>query len=90
MPREEGADDRKRSAGRPSNHERLTLILKEAINMFTFNIVRRIGEGNYLSEDWFIIERIRKERALNGDQTKSRNNANNPSKSGKNEKQRFS
>ena len=33
--------------------------------MFTFSMVRRIGEGKYLSDDCFIIERIRRERALN-------------------------
>ena len=33
--------------------------------MFTFNLVRKIGEGNYLDEDSFILERARKERALN-------------------------
>ncbi|MFH1593854.1 MAG: hypothetical protein ABID09_04065 [Candidatus Omnitrophota bacterium] len=33
--------------------------------MFAFSIVRKIGEGNYLSEEPFIIERARKERALN-------------------------
>jgi len=33
--------------------------------MFAFSIVKKIGEGNYLSEDLFIIERVRKERALN-------------------------
>ena len=33
--------------------------------MFTFSVVKRIGEGNYLSEGRFIIERIRRENALN-------------------------
>ncbi|MBL7155608.1 MAG: hypothetical protein ISS90_00505 [Candidatus Omnitrophica bacterium] len=33
--------------------------------MFTFGIVKQIGEGKYLSDDLFIIERVRKERALN-------------------------
>ena len=33
--------------------------------MFTFSLVRRIGEGSYLDEDSFILERVRKERALN-------------------------
>ena len=32
--------------------------------MFTFSIVKRIGEGNYLGDDFFIIERVRKARAL--------------------------
>lgn len=32
--------------------------------MLGFDIVKRIGEGNYLNEDSFIIERVRKERAL--------------------------
>ncbi len=32
--------------------------------MFTFAIVKRIGEGHYLSDDAFILERARKERAL--------------------------
>ena len=35
------------------------------ITMFTFSIVKKIGEGNYLGKDNFIIERVRKERALN-------------------------
>ena len=33
--------------------------------MFTFSIVKKIGEGSYLEEERFIIERIRKARALN-------------------------
>jgi len=33
--------------------------------MMTFSVVRRIGEGSYLNDDLFIIERVRKERALN-------------------------
>jgi len=33
--------------------------------MFTFSIVRKIGEGNYLNEDTFILERVRRRRALN-------------------------
>ena len=34
--------------------------------MMAFSIVKRIGEGSYLTEDdYFIIERARKERALN-------------------------
>lgn len=32
--------------------------------MFSFNIVKKIGEGKYLGDDAFIIERIRKTRAL--------------------------
>lgn len=38
--------------------------------MFTFNIVKKIGDGSYLREGRFIIERIRKERALNMDRTR--------------------
>ena len=33
--------------------------------MFTFSIVKKIGEGSYLDEGRFILERIRRERALN-------------------------
>ena len=35
------------------------------MNMFTFALVKRIGEGSYLNEDRFILERIRRKRALN-------------------------
>lgn len=30
----------------------------------SFHLVKKMGEGIYLNEDQFIIERIRKERAL--------------------------
>jgi len=33
--------------------------------LFTFSLVKKIGEGSYLSDDPFIIERARKEKALN-------------------------
>ena len=33
--------------------------------MLTFNTVKRIGEGNYLGDDLFIIERARRARAIN-------------------------
>ncbi|NQU95742.1 MAG: hypothetical protein HQ549_05940 [Candidatus Omnitrophica bacterium] len=33
--------------------------------MFTFSVVKKLGEGNYLSEGRFIIERVRRENALN-------------------------
>ena len=33
--------------------------------MFSFSIVKKIGEGNYLNQDHFIIERVRRARALN-------------------------
>ena len=36
----------------------------EVMKMMTFSIVRRIGEGSYLDEDLFIIERVRRERML--------------------------
>ena len=42
--------------------------------MFTFNIVKKLGEGNYLSEGRFIIERIRRENALNMHNFKIDNN----------------
>ena len=32
--------------------------------MFTFAVVKKIGEGKYLFDDFFILERIRRERAL--------------------------
>ena len=35
------------------------------MNLFTFSVVKRIGEGNYLNDESFILERVRKERALN-------------------------
>jgi len=47
--------------------------------MLNLSIVRKIGEGNYLNDDSFILERVRKERALNmrcmkprGDKRKAR------------------
>ena len=42
--------------------------------MFTFSIVKKLGEGNYLSEGRFIIERIRRENALNMHNFKIDNN----------------
>ena len=36
-----------------------------SFSMFTFSMVKRIGEGSYLNDDVFILERARKERALN-------------------------
>ena len=42
--------------------------------MFTFRVVKRIGEGDYLNDDLFIIERVRRERALNMHQMKSKTN----------------
>jgi len=33
--------------------------------MFDFSLVRKIGEGRYLDEERFILERVRRERALN-------------------------
>lgn len=35
------------------------------ISMFTFALVKKIGEGSYLNEDLFILERVRRKRALN-------------------------
>ena len=32
--------------------------------MLDFSVVKKIGEGNYLSDDQFTIERARKRRAL--------------------------
>ena len=32
--------------------------------MFTFSVVKKIGEGSYLNDALFIIERVRRERAL--------------------------
>jgi hypothetical protein len=32
--------------------------------MFTFSVVKKIGEGRYLCDDLFIIERVRKGRAV--------------------------
>ena len=37
----------------------------EVMFMFTFSIVKKIGEGNYLNDESFILERVRKVRALN-------------------------
>ena len=31
--------------------------------LLSFHLVKKMGEGNYLNEDRFILERIRKERA---------------------------
>ena len=39
--------------------------------MFAFNLTRRIGEDNYLAEDVFIIERVRRSRALRPNRMKS-------------------
>jgi hypothetical protein len=36
-------------------------------DFLSFHLVKKMGEGIYLSEDQFIIERIRKERALDKD-----------------------
>jgi len=33
-------------------------------NLLSFHLVRKIGEGIFFNKDSFIIERIRKERAL--------------------------
>ena len=33
--------------------------------MMAFSVVKRIGEGSYLDQDFFTIERVRKARALN-------------------------
>ena len=33
-------------------------------HMITFSLVKKIGEGNYLNDDRFILERVRRERAL--------------------------
>lgn len=34
------------------------------IQMMTFSIVKKIGEGRYLADDLFIIERARREKVL--------------------------
>ncbi|GEM_PF-1876156 len=42
--------------------------------MFTFNVVRKIGEGSYFDEALFIIERARRENALSMHRAKSESN----------------
>ena len=37
----------------------------EVSYMLAFSLVKRLGEGSYLNDDRFILERVRKERALN-------------------------
>jgi hypothetical protein len=39
-----------------------------------FHLVKKIGEGTYLNEDHFIIERLRRERALDIDYIAERKN----------------
>lgn len=36
-------------------------------DLLSFHLVKKMGEGNYLIEDQFILERIRKKRALDSD-----------------------
>jgi len=45
--------------------------------MFTFSVVKKIGEGSYLNDALFIIERVRRERALGPHRMKSSDNKNN-------------
>ena len=54
--------------------------------MFTFSIVKKIGEGSYLNEALFIIERVRRERALNAYRVESESNKPKPKPSTRNEK----
>ena len=54
--------------------------------MFTFSIVKKIGEGSYLDEALFIIERVRRERAINAHRMKSENDEPKPKPSSRNEK----
>jgi len=42
--------------------------------MFTFSVVKKIGKGNYFDDGLFIIERARRERALNIQMGKIGNN----------------
>ena len=54
--------------------------------MFTFSVVKKIGEGSYLDEALFIIERVRRERALNAHRANIENNKPKPKSSTRNEK----
>ena len=46
----------------------------KGVAMFTFSVVKKIGEGSYLDEAIFIIERVRRERALNAHRVEIGNN----------------
>ncbi|MGB2705330.1 MAG: hypothetical protein WBC74_00495 [Candidatus Omnitrophota bacterium] len=54
--------------------------------MFTFSVVKKIGEGSYLDEALFIIERVRRERALNMHWMKTKNKKCKTKSSTRNEK----
>lgn len=54
--------------------------------MFTFSVVRRIGEGGYLVDDRFIIERARKLRALNAEFTEPDGTSPKPKKDNRDER----
>ena len=41
-------------------------------DLLSFHLVKKMGEGNYLREDRFILERIRRERALDIYNTESK------------------
>jgi len=36
-------------------------------NLLSFQLIKKMGEGSYLNEDRFILERVRRERALGGE-----------------------
>ncbi len=54
--------------------------------MFTFSVVKKIGEGSYLDEALFIIERVRRERSLGAHRMKSESGKHKPKSSTGNEK----
>jgi len=41
-------------------------------NLLSFQLIKKMGEGSYLNEDRFILERVRKERALDTEYIKSK------------------
>ena len=54
--------------------------------MFTFSVVKKIGEGSYLNEALFIIERVRRENALSAHRMQREDNKPKPQPSTRNEK----
>jgi len=56
------------------------------MTMFTFSVVKKIGEGSYLDEALFIIERVRREKVLNAHRAGNEENQTKSKSSIRNEK----
>ena len=50
-------------------------------NLLSFQLIKKMGEGSYLNEDRFILERVRRERALDTAHVNSKKNKRNTRKS---------